>query len=81
MSAVDLAGNVSQPLQQQLVLDDKAPETVPTNLSASLSFSGREASLSWSVDVNAGSYNLYYLVIIECIWLLVILISGTSTDQ
>jgi hypothetical protein len=59
VSAVDLAGNVSQPLQKQLVLDDKAPETAPTNLAATLSFSGREVSLSWSVDVNAGSYNLY----------------------
>ena len=59
VSAVDLAGNVSQPLQKQLVLDDKAPETAPSNLSGTLSFSGREVSLSWSVDVNAGSYNLY----------------------
>ncbi|HHZ89214.1 TPA: T9SS type A sorting domain-containing protein, partial [Candidatus Poribacteria bacterium] len=59
VSAVDLAGNVSQPLQKQLVLDDKAPETTPANLSMVLSFSGREVSLSWSVDVNAGSYNLY----------------------
>ncbi|MDP6416758.1 MAG: hypothetical protein QGG54_17250, partial [Gammaproteobacteria bacterium] len=59
VSAVDLAGNVSQPIQRQLVLDDKAPETVPSNLSATLSFSGREVSLNWSADVNAGSYNLY----------------------
>ena len=59
VSSVDLAGNISQPIQRRLVLDDKAPETVPSNLSATLSFSGREVTLNWSADVNADSYNLY----------------------
>ena len=59
MSATDVAGNSSKPVQAKVVLDRSKPETVPTDLSAGLGVSGKEVIVKWTADPNAHAYNLY----------------------
>ena len=59
LSAIDAAGNLSAPVETTVILDVTPPETAPSNLHASISFSGTEIALNWEADPNAGTYHLY----------------------
>ncbi|MDP7281966.1 MAG: hypothetical protein QGG39_19075, partial [Candidatus Poribacteria bacterium] len=59
VSAIDLAGNVSRPQEQLLIVDPSPPSTAPGHLSATLSIAGTELELQWQADANAHTYHLY----------------------
>ena len=59
LSAIDAAGNLSAPVETTVILDVTPPETAPSNLHASISFSGTEIALNWEADPNAETYHLY----------------------
>ncbi|MAE00949.1 MAG: hypothetical protein CMK53_09950 [Proteobacteria bacterium] len=59
VSAIDLAGNVSRPQEQLLIVDRSPPPTAPIQLAATLSSAGTELELQWQADANAHTYHLY----------------------
>ena len=59
LSAIDLAGNVSEVIETTLVLSTSPPQTAPTDLKGGLGFSGSELVIRWVADPNALSYNVY----------------------
>ncbi|MDP6598461.1 MAG: Ig-like domain-containing protein [Candidatus Poribacteria bacterium] len=59
LSAVDLAGNVSQPQERRLIVDSSPPATTPSQLKGTLSATGNQLKLDWQADANAQTYHLY----------------------